>query len=273
MTGSPDVTPGLVALAQGAAMQQQINFTRMEEHEADRVGIGYLAAAGFDPNGMAGLFRIDDAPARLGRGCRARAAADPPRGHRAHRRGARPRRDRCPLPAASGFRELLADTRAAARDHGSAPKRTCARYYERLRANDPEQPVAGLRAGAGGNEVRHREECRRHPASHWLPRIRTCHCCRPRSARRSWPLADGDAALATFERGLEISPRNVPLTVRYAEALLDLDKPKKAHMLLLDLFNNVTPTPEQIKLTALAASAAGDTGDAYYYMSEFIGSA
>ena len=44
---------------------------------------------------------------------------------------------------------------------------------------------------------------------------------------------------------------------------------KEAHALLLDLFNNVAPTPEQIRLTALAASAAGDTGDAYYYMSEY----
>ena len=28
---------------------------------------------------------------------------------------------------------------------------------------------------------------------------------------------------------------------------------------LLDLFNNVAPTPEQIRFTALAASSAGDT--------------
>jgi hypothetical protein len=38
---------------------------------------------------------------------------------------------------------------------------------------------------------------------------------------------------------------------------------------LLDLFNNVTPTPEQIRFTALAASSAGDSGDAAYYMSEY----
>ncbi len=38
----------------------------------------------------------------------------------------------------------------------------------------------------------------------------------------------------------------------------------EAHTLLLDVFNNKAPTPEQIRLTALAASAAGDTGDAYY---------
>ncbi len=29
------------------------------------------------------------------------------------------------------------------------------------------------------------------------------------------------------------------------------------------------PTPDQIQLTALAASAAGDMGDAYFYMSEY----
>jgi predicted Zn-dependent protease len=37
----------------------------------------------------------------------------------------------------------------------------------------------------------------------------------------------------------------------------------------LDLFNNVDPTPDQIELTARAASAAGDLGDAYYYMGEY----
>jgi hypothetical protein len=39
--------------------------------------------------------------------------------------------------------------------------------------------------------------------------------------------------------------------------------------MLLDLFNNVPPTPDQIRLTALAASAAGDPGDAYFYMGEY----
>ncbi len=31
----------------------------------------------------------------------------------------------------------------------------------------------------------------------------------------------------------------------------------------------MAPDPEQIRLTALAASAAGDIGDAYYYMGEY----
>src|SRR5690606_16796057 len=37
-------------------VQRQINFTRANEHEADRIGIGVLAAAGFDPNAMSTFF-------------------------------------------------------------------------------------------------------------------------------------------------------------------------------------------------------------------------
>jgi predicted Zn-dependent protease len=76
-------------------------------------------------------------------------------------------------------------------------------------------------------------------------------------------------ALGTFAHAAKLFPRNVPLVVRYAEALMKANKPKQAHEILLDLFNNVPPTPSQIRLTALAASAAGDMGDAYYYMSEY----
>ena len=39
--------------------------------------------------------------------------------------------------------------------------------------------------------------------------------------------------------------------------------------MLLDLFNNVPPTQEQIRLTAMAANAAGDVADAYSYMAEY----
>jgi beta-barrel assembly-enhancing protease len=77
------------------------------------------------------------------------------------------------------------------------------------------------------------------------------------------------AALAEFERAMALFPRNVPLAVRYADTLMQTGHAKQAHALLLDVFNNTVPTPEQIRLTALAASAAGDTGDASYYMSEY----
>ena len=53
-TSNADV--GAIATVQGLAAQMQINFTRADESEADRVGIQTLAKADFDPDAMAGFF-------------------------------------------------------------------------------------------------------------------------------------------------------------------------------------------------------------------------
>ncbi|MDH5277220.1 MAG: tetratricopeptide repeat protein, partial [Gammaproteobacteria bacterium] len=81
-------------------------------------------------------------------------------------------------------------------------------------------------------------------------------------------LGNRDAAFAIYQEAMGLFPRNIPLTVRYAEALLADGQAKLAHTILLDLLNNVPPTAEQVRLIALAASAAGDTADAHYYMAE-----
>ena len=54
--GDGQVVTGAVVGAQAAAAQAQINFTRHNETEADRVGIRTLSAAGYDPQGMADFF-------------------------------------------------------------------------------------------------------------------------------------------------------------------------------------------------------------------------
>lgn len=53
-----DSQAGMAAMAgvQAMAIQKQINFTRDNEEEADRIGIDILAAAGFDPFAMPGFF-------------------------------------------------------------------------------------------------------------------------------------------------------------------------------------------------------------------------
>jgi beta-barrel assembly-enhancing protease len=53
-TSNADV--GAIATAQGIMQQMQINFTRADESEADRIGIQTLARANFDPDAMAGFF-------------------------------------------------------------------------------------------------------------------------------------------------------------------------------------------------------------------------
>jgi predicted Zn-dependent protease len=52
-SSSGDVTQAAIAATQAASIQQQINFTRENEYEADRLGFQRLDAAGFDVNAMA----------------------------------------------------------------------------------------------------------------------------------------------------------------------------------------------------------------------------
>jgi len=58
--GAQDPQAGQAAITSGVAAQaqSQINYTRQNENEADRIGIGYLAAAGYDPGAMADMFGI-----------------------------------------------------------------------------------------------------------------------------------------------------------------------------------------------------------------------
>lgn len=51
-----EATEAAIMSAAALTQQQQINFTRANEYEADRVGIRILARAGFDPRGMVGFF-------------------------------------------------------------------------------------------------------------------------------------------------------------------------------------------------------------------------
>jgi predicted Zn-dependent protease len=88
-------------------------------------------------------------------------------------------------------------------------------------------------------------------------------------AQSQMALEQIDAAERTFEKAHELFPRNTPLTVHYAEALLQLGKPQYAHEILLDLLNNTPPTPDQVRLIARAADEAGEAAESYYYMAEY----
>ncbi|HEU0202867.1 MAG TPA: M48 family metalloprotease [Burkholderiaceae bacterium] len=55
-SSSGQATEAALAVGQAAAIQQQLNFSREAEREADRVGFQILVDAGFDPTAMATFF-------------------------------------------------------------------------------------------------------------------------------------------------------------------------------------------------------------------------
>lgn len=257
-----------LAAAQSLALQNQMSFSRAAETEADNVGIMLLARAGYDPNGMWQFFEV------LQRQNGTTNEADVPAILRSH-----------PVTV-----ERIAETRARARSVGARNTGDSLSYgmmRERMRVlmtpagEDPRQyyssnpkdeaksgvaqlygkALADINAGAADDAVRIMKNLQSRDAT-----IMQFH-----SALGQAQLAAGDnkGAIDTLAHARVLFPRNVPITVRYAEVLMRAGDAKLAHEVLLDLFNNVPPTLDQAKLIALAANAAGDAADAYYYMSEY----
>ncbi|MFQ5549422.1 MAG: M48 family metalloprotease [Woeseia sp.] len=262
---SGDFMQGTIAVAQGAAIQQQINFTRSNEYEADRIGISALAEAGFDPQGMASFFEVIS-----------RGAGSPeqrvPEFLRTH-----------PVTSAR-----IAEARGRARDYAPAHTSDTVNYgvaRSRLiirRMDTPEQAVrhfereeyenqsvaerygraeAYMRAGRYAEANRIFEEL--------VDNDQEVIAYHIGLAQSELALERTGDAVATYERARELFPRNVPLVVHYAESLLQLGRAALAHEILLDLLNNVPPTPEQVRLIARAANEAGDMAESNYYMSEY----
>jgi len=263
--GGGDAMQGAIAVAQGTAAQQQINFTRSNEYEADRVGISSLAAAGFDPQGMGSFFEV------ISRGTTPHEYRTPEflRTHpvsSARIAEARGRaRDYAPVHTADSITYGIARTRVIV-DSKDTPEAAVS-YFEREAyeyQSDIERygrAVAYLRAGRNREANRIFEEL-----ANKDPEVIAYHIGLADSQLAMDLISD---SMLSFERALELFPRNLPLVIHYAEALLRIDQPKRAHEMLLDLLNNVPPTPEQVRLIARAATAAGEAAEANYYMAEY----
>lgn len=261
-----DATAGLITAAQAAGAQRQINFTRANEHEADRIGIETLSSAGFDPTGMSTFFE------KLSR-----------------RYGSTRQQVPAILQTHPVTTERIADARDRVRQLPSVQVDDSPSYSivkARLRAlqaptSEAAYAIFETRLENDGTD----------PADRYGMALSLSRLGRDDEAERmfgelveEWPgvipyrIGQGEAlmrngqigvALDEFSEAAGLFPRNVPLTISYAEALIVAGQPAAAHELLLDLLNNVPPTPEQIRLIARAANAEGDVGNAHFYMAEY----
>jgi predicted Zn-dependent protease len=258
---------GAVSAVQGLTAQQQINFTRENEYEADRVGIGTLAAAGFDPNAMPSFFDTMGRRTQLGpNGMPELLRTHPVTSARIAESKGRASQYPPVDPGESLSYSLMKErVRVLTTPAGLDPRE----YYESTIENEPDASIAQI-YGRALAQVMAGDPASAIPALEKLRASRT-DVLQFHTALGQAQLAAGDVrgALATLEKARELAPRNVPVTMRYAEALMRSSRPKRAHEVLLDLFNNVPPTQDQIRQTAMAANAAGDVADAYSYMAEY----
>lgn len=258
---------GVMIGSQALAAQRQINFTRANESEADRVGMDLLAQTGFDPYGMASFF--DKLGNRFGGSNQFVPAILQSHPVTAERTAEARSRARQLPPTTHTDTVNYALTKARIQVlNANSPEAAFELFRGKKDSTSPGDryglALASMRVNLNDNAERLMKDL-----SAEFPSVIAF-----RIGQAEAMLASGetDAAMHAYQEAVRLFPRNIPLTISYSEALIANGKPARAHELLLDLLNNVPATPAQLRLIARAANAEGDVANAYFYMSYYYAS-
>ncbi len=230
-TAGADAGLAAITTVQAASLQSQLNFSRHNELEADRLGMKTLVKAGIDPNAVPAMFE---------------------RMQRASRYYRRPPEFLLTHPVSE---TRIADSRNRARDY---PKQIYSENdeYQLMRAriqasfaDNPGQAIKRFKA-ALKNDSPHPDASRyglvlAYTAANKLNSARAAikPLLTKEPQRITYQVAMADiemkahrfeAAETLLESQLAVNPNNHPLTMLYAEVLLKQGRAKETELLLLD---------------------------------------
>ena len=225
-TRNTDAGQATAAAVIGSKVQRQINFTRQNEMEADRVGIRLLASAGFDPRDMAGFFEKLENASRYSR--------RPPEFLSTH-------------PVTT---DRIAESQERAgrfpyRQHRNSESYYLVRAKLRVRiANDPQRVLDRLvderatghvqspAANTYGQALAMARLGREDDARATLERLLEAHpdnlVFRAELADLALRTGNRSRALALYSEGLDLHPNDKTLVQGYAAALNDAGRPRDA---------------------------------------------
>lgn len=296
-SSSGEATQAAIMSAMGLAQQRQINYTRSNEHEADRIGMQTLARAGYDPGAMAEFFTIMQARSRAN----AAGAYDIPdylmthpvtttriseakeRAQRLASNGSRFQAgsiatDNPLLPSGltiqttqsgtgqgTGYFDLARERlRVFSADSATAAVREYEQIANRGELDESQRyglAIARLRAGQAASAAKSlRALLDERPGDLWV-NLGLAEA-ESRSGQRA-------AADARFETLLQRLPRNRVVVLTYAAALLernDVESGKRAQAMLRPLAGQSADDPEFQRSFARASEIAGEpirAGEAY----------
>ncbi len=264
---NPDAGMAAISATQAGLAQHQLNFTRANESEADRVGIQVLARAGFSPEGMVSFFeKMQQQYRLLGYDMPEFLSSHPLDLTRITEAKNRARQYHVPPHADSRSYALM---RARIRVLTSSDLDGTMKYFHTsdpgagswehradlygealclIRQAHPDQAIAILK-----ELLQHDDVLAFHVAL----------------ANAEITAGDTKAGLKTYADAAELFSDSYPLTLMYAKALLDVGQPKQARSMLEALFATHKPDAGDIKLLAQAAGDSGAGADAHYYMSRY----
>ena len=264
-----DGAAGAAALmaTQAASLQQQINFTRANEKEADRVGIQTLADAGFDPFGMPGFFErlqknsklygtrppefLSTHPVTLNRISEATTRAESyPKVKQYTNLDFLLIQAKMRVNSYENPKQVLADVQ---RYKGKSGGKTAVEQYEfALLLSKTENHTTAMEV----MERLHNNDPDRIAYRLALAGILT--------ADKQYP-----AALQIYADSLELYPGEMTIVLPYASTLLSSGQAPEAYTLLTDMANRNSSNPQLHKLLAQAAGATGHTVQTHTAMAQY----
>jgi predicted Zn-dependent protease len=261
-TGSADAGFAAATAVQAGSIQQQLNFTRANEKEADRIGIQTLARSGIDPFGMPTFFE------RLYQTTRLYGAASIPEFLSTH-------------PVTT---DRIAESTERARKYGHGKQRDTLEFElikVRLavqQSRDPGSLLRSFNAESGAAQryaialanwrIGNRAEARKQLA---VLRDRDPDRILYRTTQARLLMEDGKVrqGLSLFEDTQQLYPGDLVVGQYYAEALLLANKPTEARDVILALLRDEQArTPAIYKLWARATSSNGPAWETRFASAE-----
>ncbi len=254
-SNSGQMTQAAIASAQGMAIQMQINFTRQNEQEADRIGFQRLDAAGFDVTAMATLMERLQKATRFAEGNAPSYLRDHPV---TYERIA----DAQARAQGKAFRQVKDSldfnmVRALVRSYQGTP-RDAILFFEDAIAEKKYNDATAARYGLVASLLRAEDLKRAMTELATLERTAPPH-----------PMIEGMAgqvlvqagklpeAIARYERALTRYPAKMQLVYDYPEALLKNKQPEKAAAFVADQLQHY---PGDGQLHLLAARSYAELG-------------
>ena len=268
--GSSDNELGEAAMASLAAgtIQRQIDFTRENEKEADHIGIGLLADAGFDPFSMADFFDTLHNKSRL-------YGPQAPEFLRTHpvskNRTADARNRAANYPRARlknefDFQLIRARLRVITSNN---PKRTLDQFEQNLAsgryANKTTEQYGYALALLENNMHQKAAKIIASLIKSDPQRIAylLAHAKQQKLAGKT------KRALGTYNQALKIYPKNEALTLEYVETLLTSKQAKSAIKALTPVLHDTPSTPYFYKLLAQAEGQLKDDASRHTALAEY----
>ena len=260
-----DEIQGAIAVAQGTQAQQQINFTRDNEYEADRLGIRALASAGFDPSGMASFFEVMSGTNTIG----SMRVPEFLKTHPVTSSRIAEARNRARFYDITNTEDTrnYGISKARLIVSGQKSPENAVKFYTQKEygyLSDEEKYGLALAYQMNG-QLKEAEQI----FAALLNANKEVIAYHIGLAEILFLLDNQEEAKDIYAKAINLFPRNISLVIYYANTLLNLNEAKLAHEILLDLLNNVPPTPEQVRLIAKSAIESNNPAEANYYMAEY----